>query len=184
MPAPCQRPASMTAWVGAPLAVMRTASPTRPLWPLYPVPSPAAARAPRRGRRAGARHGPSRPQRGPRCGCRRGSRCATNAQPPRAPKGHRKRRCQSGQPFGLRAPRATRSIPGASPHGHGERRVLRFECRDTLRLAAVHEPMGAPRAAPWDGGVRHRGDISAGRGRDVRVSRRLGAGHGRSGAGW
>ena len=30
MPAPCQRPASMTAWVGAPLAVMRTASPTRP----------------------------------------------------------------------------------------------------------------------------------------------------------
>ena len=100
-------------------------------------------------------HGPSRPQRGPRCGCRRGSRCATNAQPPRAPKGHRTRRCQSGQPFGLRAPRATRSIPGASPHGHGERRVLRFECRDTLRLAAVLQPMGAPRAAPWDGGVRH-----------------------------
>ena len=27
-------------------------------------------------------------------------------------------------------------------------------------------------------------DITAGRGRDVRVSRRLGAGHGRSGAGW
>ena len=37
-----------------------------------------------------------------------------NAQPPRAPKGHRKRRFQSGQPFGLRAPRATRSIPGAA----------------------------------------------------------------------
>ena len=59
-------------------------------------------------------HGPYRPHRGPRCGCRRGSRCATNAQPPRAPKGHRKRRFQSGQPFGLRAPRATRSIPGAA----------------------------------------------------------------------
>ena len=93
---------------------MRTASPTRPLWPLYPVPSPAAARSPRRGRRAGARHVPSRPHRGTRCGCRRGSRCATNAQPPRAPQGHRKRRFQSGQPFGRRAPRATRSIPGAA----------------------------------------------------------------------
>ena len=113
-----------------------------------------------------------RPHRGTRCGCRRGSRCATNAHPPRAPKGHRKRRFQSSQPFGLRAPRATRSIPGASPHSHGERRVLRFECSGTLRLAAVHEPMGAPRAAPCNGGVRHRGDISAGRGRDFRVSRR------------
>ena len=50
--------------------------------------------------------------------------------------------------------------------------------------AAVHEPTGAPRAAPCDRGVRQRGDIGAGRGRDVRVSRLLGAGHGRSGAGW
>ena len=73
----------------------------------------------------------------------------------RTPKVHRKRRFQSGQSFGLGAPRATRSSPGASPHCHGERRVLRFECSDTLRLAAVHEPMGAPRATPCDSGVRH-----------------------------
>ena len=42
-----------------------------------------------------------------------------------------------------------------SRRSHGERRVLRFECSDTLRLAAVHEPMGAPRATPCDSGVRH-----------------------------
>ena len=42
MPGPGQRPASITAWVGAPFAVIRTASPTRPL---YPAPSPAASAA-------------------------------------------------------------------------------------------------------------------------------------------